>query len=229
MTTPRTASLRQLARLIGVDDKSVRKAEAAGVFKDAVRRGDDGAPVVVDLAAAIAAWERSGRQLRGTRRPEATASTSPMVATALPTQGTSDGDTQSELTALLARVRELRGLGTAALPDDAGDGRAPVDDSPSLVDAQIESHLERARKLRMENDLREGALVEAAVAAKAAFEFARTVRENVLNVPARLAAELAADMDASRVARRLEGALREALETTANAMDAPAVPPPAAQ
>jgi hypothetical protein len=227
MTTPQdVSSLRQLARLIGVDDKSVRKAEAAGVFKGAVRRGEDGRPVVVDLAAAVDAWEKSGRNLRGSRRPETPAATTPpIVATALPpVVATPAADAQSELNALLARVRELRGVGA-----DAGVGAAPADDSPSLVDAQIESHLERARKLRMENDLREGALVEAAVAAKAAFEFARTVRENVLNVPARLAAELAADMDASRVARRLEAALREALEMTANVLEAPAVPPSAAQ
>lgn len=224
-TAPRACSLRRLARLIGVDDKAVRKAEAAGVFKDAVRRGDDGNPVVVDVDAAVAAWENSGRQLRGSRRPDAAATVvrggAAPVATAPLVVPPGGDDVQSELQTLLARVRELRGA-TA----DAGDGDPPADDSPSLVDAQIESHLERARKLRMENDLRAGTLVEATVAAKAAFEFARTVRENVLNVPARLAAELAADMDASRVARRLEAALREALETVANTVETqPATPP----
>src|SRR4051794_20975918 len=60
-------SLRQLARVIGVSDTAVRKAEGKGVFGDAVRRDGAGEPGVVDVVAALAAWERSGRQLRGSK------------------------------------------------------------------------------------------------------------------------------------------------------------------
>jgi hypothetical protein len=92
--------------------------------------------------------------------------------------------------------------------------------SSSLVDAQRLAMLERARKLKLENDLREGQLVEVAVAAKQGFEFSRTIRESILNLPARLSAELAAESDADRVYRRLDAALREALEATADMLDA---------
>jgi hypothetical protein len=63
---------------------------------------------------------------------------------------------------------------------------------------------ERARKLRMENDAREGSLVEVQQATRQAFEFARTLRENILNIPARLSAELAAENDGARVYQRLD-------------------------
>jgi hypothetical protein len=99
--------------------------------------------------------------------------------------------------------------------------------SPSLVDAQTAAMIERARKFRMENDLREGLLLEVGQAARAAFEFARVLREAVLNVPARVSAELAAETDATRVHLRLERALREALEATASVLEA-ATPAPAA-
>jgi hypothetical protein len=58
-------SLRQLARLIGVDEKAVRKAEKAGVFKGALKRGDDGALLFMDVSTCVDLWERSGRRLRG--------------------------------------------------------------------------------------------------------------------------------------------------------------------
>ena len=196
---PRTVasgtSLRQLARLIGVSEKAVRKALQGGVFKASVRRDADG-PVVVDVNLAVQEWERSGRRLRGSVRPPAIA-TSPPIAPA------------------------------PSIPESAGDAPAGDDEDlpvppasdPTLVEAQRLTMLERGRKLRLENDLREGKLVEADDAMREAFEFARTVRENVLNVPARLAAELAADSDATHVQLRLEAALREALESTAGLLE----------
>jgi hypothetical protein len=203
-------SLRQLARIIGVDDKSVRKAERAGVFGDAVRRDAAGVPGVVDLAGAIAAWERSGRQLRGSRGGRQEPSAAPPAATAPPAPLDVDAMLDDELED-----------DDSAAPDAAPPG-APV--SPSLVEAQRLAMLERHRKLKLDNDEREGSLVPAERVAREAFEFARVLRENVMNVPGRVAAELAAEGDAARIHVRLEAALREALETTANTVDAPAPP-----
>ncbi len=200
-------SLRQLARLIGVSDTAVRKAERGGVFGDAVRRDAAGEPGVVDVHAAITAWERSGRQLRGTREARQDDSPAPPPAP-LPSPAVVVDD------ALLLDV-------------DAVEIDAPpvATSSPSLVEAQRLAMQERYRRLKLENDTREGALIPAGKATSAAFEFARVLRENVMNVPGRVAAEIAAESDATRVHLLLEAALREALETTANTMDA--APPPA--
>lgn len=203
-------SLRQLARLIGVSDTAVRKAERVGVFGDAVRRDAAGEPGVVDVQAAITAWERSGRQLRGAREPrrddDAGVPPPPRVQDA-PAVPLLDLDTP--------RAGES--------DDDAPHPTLPV--SPSLVEAQRQTMLERHRRLKLENDTREGSLIPAEHATAAAFEFARVLRENVMNVPGRVSAEIAAESDAGRIHVLLEAALREALETTANAMEAPQVPP----
>lgn len=208
------ASLRQLARIIGVDDKSVRKAEAAGVFGDTVRRDASGVPGVVDLAGAISAWERSGRQLRGSKP----ARQGPHAAPLLPAPSPAPADGRDEAA---AAAEEAFSDG----PDDI-DAPPAVAQSPSLVEAQRLTMLERQRRLKLENDTREGMLVEVDRARNVAFEFARVLRENVMNVPGRLAAEIAADNDAGRIRVLLEVALREALETTANTMEAPPAPEP---
>jgi hypothetical protein len=225
-----TLSLRGLARLIGVDDKSVRKAMQAGVFSTAaVTRAGSGSPVVIDATLAVDEWQKSGRQLRGSDRRQAPAA----VGQAPPPPSSSGADgravlpVEAEIKELLGRVRQLQ----EALPpttthgDPAEDLPPPAGtDSPTLVKAQTEAAIQRGRQLRMENDEREGLLVPADKAATEAFDFARTLRENILNIPARLSAELAAESDAGTVHRRLEDALREALESTANTLDAAAPP-----
>ncbi len=199
-------SIRQLARLIGVSEKAVRKARAAGVFSDqAVGRDPAGAPVVRDLNLAVAEWERSGRRLRGTAgRPPRQVPT-PTTARAV------DEDLEGE---------EDPDLLPALPPPGVEEPEAM---SPSLVRAQTTAMLERARKLRLENDLREGKLLDVAIAAKASFEFARVVRESILNLPARLSAQLAAEQDPARVFSMLDRALHEALEATAATLEGMAV------
>lgn len=220
-----TLSLRGLARLMGVSEKAVRNALAVGVFSPgSVRRDETGVPEVVNATLAVDEWEKSGRQLRGTARrpavlpaiPSALRSTNPIDE---PPPAPSD-DVPAQIAALLARVRTLR----EALPATAGEASEAdahvAEVSPSLVAAQIEAVLERGRKLRMENDVREGLLLEAGPAGREAFEFARIVRETILNVVPRVAAELAAETDATRVHLLLERALREALASTAATLDA---------
>jgi hypothetical protein len=200
-----SVSLRQLARIIGVSDTAVRKALKSGVFGDAVQRDGAGEPGVLDVGAAITAWERSGRALRGSRESRRD---EPPAAPSLPVLAPATPDTPSDDNTLLGEDDDI-------LP---ATGAAP----PSLVEAQRMAMLERHRRLKLENDEREGALIVVERATAAAFEFARVLRENVMNVPGRIGAELAAESDAARVHVLLEAALREALETTANALEAPA-------
>jgi hypothetical protein len=96
---------------------------------------------------------------------------------------------------------------------------AAASSDPVLADYQREAMRERARKLKLENDEREGRLVDVERVRALAFEFARTVRENVFNVPGRVAAEVAAESDAGRVHLLLDAALREALHATADSIE----------
>lgn len=95
----------------------------------------------------------------------------------------------------------------------------PATGDPTLAEAQRTAVLERARKLKLENDLFEGSLVKMDQVLRESFTFSRAVRENVLNVPPRLAAAIAAESDATRVHLELDRALRQALEATAAALE----------
>jgi hypothetical protein len=98
--------------------------------------------------------------------------------------------------------------------------RAAPGNSVHLVDAQRDATSERARKLRLENDAREGQLVQVAKVKREAFQASRTIREAMLNLPARLAGELAAETEAAVVFRTLDVAIREALSSTADVLAA---------
>lgn len=94
-------------------------------------------------------------------------------------------------------------------------GRAVV---LSLADAQSLTMMERNRKLKRENDEAEGRLVLVDKVAREAFESMRTIREAMLNIPARIAGELAAIADPARVSIMLDGAIRQALNEAADAV-----------
>lgn len=88
-------------------------------------------------------------------------------------------------------------------------GPKPAD--PGLHATRKKIAAEKLRKLRMENDLRAGQLIEAKAAERAAFTSARVVRDNILNIPARIAAELASLTDPGQVMTLLDKELRQAL------------------
>ena len=97
---------------------------------------------------------------------------------------------------------------------------APHVEAGSLVDAQRMATSERARKLKLENDAREGRLVPVDKVKREAFDAMRLVRDSLLNIPSRIAGELAAETDAAVVFRKLDAAIREALASTADALTA---------
>jgi hypothetical protein len=102
---------------------------------------------------------------------------------------------------------------------DADAEGGTVISAETLVEAQRLATIERARKLRLENDLREGSLVELSKVNREAFEAERIVREAILNLPARLSAELAGETDSGRVYLRLDAALRDALNAAAHTLE----------
>lgn len=90
----------------------------------------------------------------------------------------------------------------------------------TLTEAQRLAALELARHRRLANDAKEGSQVSVGKVKREAYESMRLVRESMLNIPSRLAGELAAEMDAAAVFRKLDGAIREALTSTADALEA---------
>lgn len=173
-------SLRAFARLIGVNEKAVRRAVQSGRLTRSLGRDAAGRVVVVDIALARIEWqENAGKPARIAAQPADRVASAPSAPSAV-----------------------------------ANKAHAQAEATLSLVDAQRDTTVERARKLRLENDLKEGRLVDVVKASKEAFEAARIIREAILNIPARLSAELAAEPDAGKVYQRLDSALRAALEST---------------
>jgi hypothetical protein len=99
-------------------------------------------------------------------------------------------------------------------------GPAVAGERQSLSEASRQATMERFRKLRIENDLREGRVVDVHAAKREAFESARIMREVLLNLPARIAAELAAETDPAKVFARLDDEIRQALGDAADRLEA---------
>ncbi|XZG69250.1 hypothetical protein ACTSKR_11360 [Chitinibacteraceae bacterium HSL-7] len=102
------------------------------------------------------------------------------------------------------------------LPDDVtdiGDVRRLV--PRNMFEAQYFNSLEELQRRRTENEAKEGSLVSAEDVTRVQFEFARTLRDTILAIPARVADHLAATADPAEVDRILTHELRLALESTA--------------
>lgn len=192
-------SLRKFADLVGVSEKAIRKGIKSGRLQGFVGTTATGQPVIANVDGARAAWDSTRRVVAPPHdRPKP-------IPIPPPPQAEATGSS----------------LPVADRPS-GGDGYPPHGmplTAKSLTDATILATLERARKLRLENDVAEGRLVSIEVVSKVQFESMRIVRESILNLPARLAGELAAQTDPARVQIMLETALREALIQTADAME----------
>lgn len=87
-------------------------------------------------------------------------------------------------------------------------------------ESQFYNSLEDLQRRRMENDAKEGALVDAEEVSRTQFETARQLRDAIMAIPSRLADLLAASSDANECAHMLTAELRQALESVAMAADA---------
>lgn len=110
------------------------------------------------------------------------------------------------------------GNGKHTLPGAPAPGAPPGTLPGTLTEAQLRVTFQREVKLELENMKSRGQLLDAVEERRRDFECARTVRDNILNVPDRLAAELAAESDPKRIHARLDEELRSALEVIAEAL-----------
>lgn len=187
-------SYRAFARRLGVSDKAIRKAVAAGRLAGAVGQTSDGHPCISDPDLAEQLWTSTTRTGVGGAR-------------------TAGGES----------ARSAGSAGPDAKPAARRAPAAPRASSGNLValvDAQRDATSERARKLRLDNDAREGRLVLVDRVRREAFDSSRTIRDALLNIPDRLAGELAAETDPAVVWRKLDAAIRQGLNSAADTLAA---------
>jgi phage terminase Nu1 subunit (DNA packaging protein) len=100
-------------------------------------------------------------------------------------------------------------------PEAKKSSRGPT----SLVDVQVRLGMAKAVAQELATRIRQGELIEVAKAKNSGFTFARVLRDNILNIPDRMAGELAGESDAARVHARLTAELHQVLEQTAGMLD----------
>jgi hypothetical protein len=195
-------SAREFGRQVGVSHVAVLKGIKNGRLLASLAVGLDGKPAIVDAELARHEWFANAGQARNSGGAAAARAGDEPPVTPVPD----------------APLPPDNPLGdTELLGDEAGESEE-VTDFTTLNGAQRLVTLERARKLRLENEIKRGRLVDVSTAAKEAFEAERIIRESILNLPARLSGELAAETDAGRVYAKLDAALRQALNDAADAL-----------
>lgn len=192
-------SLREFARQLGVSDTAVRKAIKAGRLKESL--GKNGK--ILNFEIGQREFMANGRSGLGARTSGSQVTTQASAAQPPP-----------------AQVQPPPAESRVPSPEQAMLG--VVVDAQTLFEAQRLATLQRERKLRLENDVTEGRLIHLDRMTKEAFEAERIIRENILNLPARMAGELHAERDPARFYLKFEAALREALNLAADTLQATA-------
>jgi hypothetical protein len=204
-------SCRAFSRRIGVSPEAVSKAIERGRLKESVGRDDDGKPYIKDPDLAEREWNQNRSKNRDLTL--VASKSTPAMAVALPAAPVAQPPLKPIAVSPVIKTVD-------APPAAAGDGEQGELDlrPPTLIDSQTQANLERARKLRLENDVTEARLIPVELANKERFEAQRIVRESILNLPARVSGELAVETDPARVQLRLEVLLRDALNAAADAL-----------
>lgn len=181
-------SVRAFAKVLGVSHVAVLKAIERGRLRASVRVNPLGRPEIFDVERARQEWTaNAGRATKGSTGADGSGLAAAPVPVVTPPVTTLPNHDERPL------------------------------EAKSLQDAQLLAALELARQRRLANQLRERQLLPADAVKKLQFEALRTLRENMLNIPARIAGALAAETDVSRIHRLLDQAIREALTTTGTA------------
>lgn len=183
-------SVRAFAKVLGVSHVAVLKAIERGRLRHSVRVNPLGKTEIHDVLMARQEWESNAGKVPKSAPSVTPAPAAPMVVTPPVTTVT-----------------------TPAWQPPPGRRDEPIE-ADSLSEAQRLAALELARQRRLANQLKEEQLLPAAAVNKLRFEAERTLRENMLNIPARISGQLAAETDTARVYIMLDEAIREALTTT---------------
>lgn len=114
-------------------------------------------------------------------------------------------------------VRDAKGRPSIADPDAAelqwrvekiGEGKF---DEITFIEAQTRSALELAAQRRLANRQRRGELIEARLVKQVFFKLGRILRDNLQNIPSRIADLLAAETNARRCHNMLDAEIKQTL------------------
>lgn len=112
-------------------------------------------------------------------------------------------------TAAENKLRAAQANGEEERPEPANDEAAPGVPTLTVSKARKEKYLAETARLNFEE--RVGELVKASEVKDGAFKIARTLRNNIMALPDRMAAELAAETNQFKVHRLLTDELRRAI------------------
>lgn len=201
-------TLGEYSRHRGVSVAAVSQAITKGRLTEySVGRDEKQRPYIRDFARADEEWDKNAARRTKTAPIALVVSNKPAPAPTMPS-------------APSAPAAPIAATVMVASVESDGDGEQGELDlrPPTLIDSQTQANLERARKLRLENDVTESRLIPVDLVKKERFEADRIVRESILNLPARVSGELAVETDPARVQLRLELLLREALNAAADSV-----------
>jgi hypothetical protein len=103
-----------------------------------------------------------------------------------------------------------------SLVDDTKPGRDSIKNGPTYADAQRAREVYRAERERLKLMQEKGELVPAADVKKEVMTLTRTIRDNMMSIPDRVASQLAALTDIHQVHHLLDDEIRTALRMLAN-------------
>lgn len=194
MAADGSVNLSEYARQRGVSHEAVRKAVKVGRLARSVVWSSAGKPRLIP-SIADEEWDSntdSSQQRRPVPVPPA-----------------------SELPPPTPRVRPLKPRPETSEPEPEPEPEAAAAPEPrtgTFQQARTLREAYMARLAKLEFDEKSGLLVRADAVKNEAFKVARTVRDNMLNIPDRIAAELANETNQFKVHQRLTQEIRRALE-----------------
>jgi phage terminase Nu1 subunit (DNA packaging protein) len=124
-------------------------------------------------------------------------------------------DKDAAVAALAARREPAKALRRGRAPkngdSDLGAAGGPEPLSTMLLKSRIKTEVERGKLAELDRKQREGNLVERSEVEEAAFASGRTVRDALMNIPARVASLYAAETDSQKIQQNLEDEIRNVL------------------
>ena len=108
--------------------------------------------------------------------------------------------------------REMAKVGKKTKGGNGKPGKKAKQPGKTLIDARAEVQEYRAKELKLKHEINAGLWIKKKDVADQAFRAGRLARDNILNIPSRLAALLAAESDQSRVFGMLHKELKAVLD-----------------
>ena len=214
--------IRAYARHRGVSPTAVSKAIKEGRLKRSVDHDHPRGWPQIDIAMADQEWDANSDP-RAQRDNEAIGASVKRAKSATKKRSTKKKSTRKKKATKrkAAKKKSTRKKASAKKPksESQKDREAGLAGELTLNDARVAKELYAAKKARVDYEKSIGLLVEKSKVRSGYMKIARMIRNNLLNIPARVSGELAAVTDAHEIDVRLTKEITEALQALADAPD----------